>query len=73
MKIAVLTGGGDCPGLNAVLRAIVRKAPINGDTVLGIRDGWLGAISGDVVELGIDQVRGREPADHCEGSVRSPG
>ena len=61
MKIAVLTGGGDCPGLNAVLRAIVRKATINGDTVLGIRDGWMGAISGNVVELGIDQVRGILP------------
>ncbi|MEI6365147.1 MAG: ATP-dependent 6-phosphofructokinase [Actinomycetes bacterium] len=61
MKIAVLTGGGDCPGLNAVLRAIVRKATINGDTVVGIRDGWMGAISGDVVEVGIDQVRGILP------------
>lgn len=39
MKIGVLTGGGDCPGLNAVIRAITRKAvDVNGDTVLGFYD-----------------------------------
>src|SRR4051794_21941802 len=42
MKIAVLTGGGDCPGLNAVLRAIVRRAGNHGFEVLGVRDGWSG-------------------------------
>ncbi|CAB4869075.1 unannotated protein [freshwater metagenome] len=58
MHIAVLTGGGDCPGLNAVLRGFVRKATRNGHSVCGIRDGWKGAIAGNVVELGVEQVRG---------------
>ncbi len=44
MKVAVLTGGGDCPGLNAVIRAIVRRAPQHGFEVMGVRDGWRGLI-----------------------------
>jgi 6-phosphofructokinase 1 len=44
MKVAVLTGGGDCPGLNAVIRAIVRRASKHGFEVMGIRDGWRGLI-----------------------------
>ncbi|MFN0063870.1 MAG: 6-phosphofructokinase [Myxococcaceae bacterium] len=44
MKVAVLTGGGDCPGLNAVLRAIVRRASKHGFEVMGLRDGWKGLL-----------------------------
>ncbi len=49
MKIGVLTGGGDCPGLNAVIRAIVKRAERNGDSVLGIKNGWAG-LAGGLVE-----------------------
>src|SRR5438876_11332620 len=42
MKIAVLTGGGDCPGLNAVIRAVVRRGEQHGLEVMGIREGWRG-------------------------------
>jgi 6-phosphofructokinase len=43
MRVGVLTGGGDCPGLNAVIRAIVRKGvPEYGYSFLGFRDGWRG-------------------------------
>ncbi len=44
MKVAVLTGGGDCPGLNAVIRAIVRRASIHGFEVMGLREGWRGLL-----------------------------
>jgi phosphofructokinase-like protein len=44
LKVAVLTGGGDCPGLNAVLRAIVRRAAQHDMEVMGIRDGWEGLL-----------------------------
>jgi len=42
--IGVLTGGGDCPGLNAAIRAVVRSGIKQGYTVTGIRNGWLGLI-----------------------------
>jgi phosphofructokinase-like protein len=51
MKIGVLTGGGDCPGLNAVIRAIVKRAEQGGDEVLGIRNGWSGLLTGNVEPL----------------------
>lgn len=44
-KVAVLTGGGDCPGLNAVLRAIVRRGADRNLEIMGIRDGWEGLIA----------------------------
>lgn len=44
LKVGVLTGGGDCPGLNAVLRAIVRRADDRGLEIMGIRDGWSGLL-----------------------------
>ncbi|XXF77118.1 6-phosphofructokinase [Myxococcaceae bacterium GXIMD 01537] len=44
MKVAVLTGGGDCPGLNAVIRAIVRRASAHGFEMMGLRDGWKGLL-----------------------------
>jgi 6-phosphofructokinase len=42
MKIGILTGGGDCPCLNAVIRAVVRKSLQNGHEMVGVRNGWRG-------------------------------
>ena len=62
MKVAMLTGGGDCPGLNAVMRAVVRKGQgVYGDRVVGLRDGWRGAIEGQVTELTVETFRGTLP------------
>ena len=62
MRVGVLTGGGDCPGLNAVLRAIVRKGSAEYDAeVVGFRDGWRGALENDTRPLGIADVRGILP------------
>lgn len=49
--VGILTGGGDCPGLNAVIRAVVRRAIANRIRVLGIRNGWLGLIDSEVEPL----------------------
>lgn len=61
-RIAVLTAGGDCPGLNAVIRAVVKTA-INkyGMTVLGIKDGYRGLVENDTIELTNESVRGILP------------
>ncbi|MXM64376.1 ATP-dependent 6-phosphofructokinase [Streptomyces sp. HUCO-GS316] len=62
MKVGVLTGGGDCPGLNAVIRSVVRKGVQQyGFEFVGLRDGWLGALQGNVVPLDISSVRGILP------------
>ncbi len=62
MRIGVLTGGGDCPGLNAVIRAVVRKgAQAYGDEFVGFRDGWRGPLDGDAMTLDIEAVRGILP------------
>ncbi|MFJ9908844.1 6-phosphofructokinase [Streptomyces sp. NPDC101152] len=62
MKIGVLTGGGDCPGLNAVIRSVVRKGVQDyGFEFVGLRDGWLGALRGTVMPLDIPAVRGILP------------
>src|SRR5689334_1802935 len=62
MKIGVLTGGGDCPGLNAVIRSVVRKGSQEyGFEFVGLRDGWLGALRDKVVPLDVDAVRGILP------------
>jgi ATP-dependent phosphofructokinase / diphosphate-dependent phosphofructokinase len=62
MRIGVLTGGGDCPGLNAVIRAVVRKGvSVYGHEFLGYRDGWRGPLEGDSRPLGIPEVRGILP------------
>jgi 6-phosphofructokinase 1 len=62
MRIGVLTGGGDCPGLNAVIRAVVRKAiDAHGDAVVGFRDGWRGVIDNSTEELTIESTRGILP------------
>src|SRR5436190_6369782 len=62
MRIGILTGGGDCPGLNAVIRAIVRKGIDRyGHAILGFRDGWRGPLENDCDELTIESVRGILP------------
>ena len=62
MRIGVLTGGGDCPGLNAVIRAIVRKGVGQyGHEFAGYRDGWRGPLEGDSRPLGVPEVRGILP------------
>lgn len=62
MRVGVLTGGGDCPGLNAVIRSVVRKGVQEwGYEFIGLRDGWLGAIEDRVVPLDIPAVRGILP------------
>jgi len=54
----MLTGGGDCPGLNAVIRGAVRKGvKAHGHEFVGFRDGWRGPLENDTMPLGIDQVR----------------
>jgi 6-phosphofructokinase 1 len=59
MRIGVLTGGGDCPGLNAVIRAIVRKGvEAYGDELVGFRDGWHGVLERECDELTIESTRG---------------
>ncbi|MGN6255467.1 MAG: 6-phosphofructokinase [Solirubrobacterales bacterium] len=62
MRIGVLTGGGDCPGLNAVIRAVVRKGVGRyGHEFLGYRDGWRGPLESDSRPLGVPEVRGILP------------
>jgi 6-phosphofructokinase 1 len=62
MRVAMLTGGGDCPGLNAVMRAVARKGErVYGDELVGFLDGWKGVIEGRTVPLGIEQLRGTLP------------
>ena len=62
MRIGLLTGGGDCPGLNAVIRAVVRKAiDTYGDEVIGFCDGWRGVLENTAVELTIESTRGILP------------
>jgi phosphofructokinase-like protein len=59
MRLGILTGGGDCPGLNAVIRASVRKGiGVHGHTFLGFADGWHGVVGDDADELGVSQVTG---------------
>ena len=60
-RVAVLTGGGDCPGLNAVIRAVARRSLERGYDVLGIRTGWRGLLQGDAVELGPREISGILP------------
>jgi 6-phosphofructokinase 1 len=62
MRIGVLTGGGDCPGLNAVIRAVVRKGvETYGHEFVGFRDGWRGPLDNDTCPLGVPEVRGILP------------
>lgn len=57
-KIGILTGGGDCPGLNAVITGVVRKAEAEGYRVLGIRRGWKGMLQCDSMELSLANTLG---------------
>ena len=62
MRIGVLTGGGDCPGLNAVIRAVVRKGVgVYGHEFVGFRDGWKGPLENSTMTLDIPAVRGILP------------
>ena len=62
MRIGVLTGGGDCPGLNAVIRAVVRKGvEVYGHDFVGFRDGWKGPLERLTRPLGVPEVRGILP------------
>ena len=62
MRIGMLTGGGDCPGLNAVIRAVVRDGIDEfGDQLIGFRDGWRGVLEGSYIDLDIEATRGILP------------
>jgi len=61
VRIGVLTGGGDCPGLNAVIRAVVRRSTDRGHEIVGVRDGWKGLVEGVFVPLGRREVSGILP------------
>src|ERR671916_1876495 len=62
MRIGLLTGGGDCPGLNAVIRAVVRKGIDHyGHAIVGFRDGWRGPLENIFNELTIESTRGILP------------
>ena len=57
-RIGILTGGGDCPGLNAVIRAVAKSALLGGLEVLGIEDGYLGLIENRIRPLNYEDVSG---------------
>jgi ATP-dependent phosphofructokinase / diphosphate-dependent phosphofructokinase len=61
MRVGILTGGGDCPGLNAVIRAVVRRSTDRGHEMVGVRDGWKGLTEGIFVPLGRREVSGILP------------
>src|SRR6478672_475030 len=61
MRIGVLTGGGDCPGLNAVIRAVTRRSLDRGHEVIGVRAGWRGLIEGQLEPLGPREISGILP------------
>src|ERR1700693_5097453 len=84
MRIGVLTGGGDCPGLNAVIRAIVRKGTFHfEDEFLGFVEGWRGLLEDKIMDLDLGSVGGilprggtilrtsrTNPAKHSDGLQR---
>src|SRR3546814_12943476 len=58
----MLTGGGDCPGLNAVMRAVARKGELaHGDELVGFLDGWKGVLERRTMPLGVEALRGTLP------------
>jgi len=62
MRVGILTGGGDCPGLNAVIRAIVRKGiRVHGDELVGFLDGYQGVVEQRMVDLDVESLRGKLP------------
>lgn len=60
-EIGILTGGGDCPGLNPVIRAVVRKGINEGQQIIGIKNGWKGLIENDTIPLSLGSVSGILP------------
>jgi ATP-dependent phosphofructokinase / diphosphate-dependent phosphofructokinase len=61
VKVGILTGGGDCPGLNAVIRAVARRSFTRGHEVLGVREGWRGLVDGIFEPLGGSEISGLLP------------
>jgi 6-phosphofructokinase 1 len=62
MRVGVLTGGGDCPGLNAVIRAVVRRGEVAyGDEFVGFLDGWRGVVEDRTMPLDVERCRGILP------------
>ncbi len=61
MKVGILTGGGDCPGLNAVIRAVARRSFTRGHEVVGVREGWRGLVDGLFEPLGGSEISGLLP------------
>jgi ATP-dependent phosphofructokinase / diphosphate-dependent phosphofructokinase len=62
MRVGVLTGGGDCPGLNAVIRAVVRRGEVGyDDRFVGFLDGWRGVVEGRTMPLDVERCRGILP------------
>jgi 6-phosphofructokinase 1 len=62
LRVGVLTGGGDCPGLNAAIRAVVRKCEVGfADEVIGFLDGWRGVVEGKATRLDVARCRGILP------------
>jgi 6-phosphofructokinase 1 len=62
MRVGILTGGGDCPGLNAVIRGVVRRGEGQyGHTIVGYRHGWRGVLEGQSMDLSENSVRGLLP------------
>jgi ATP-dependent phosphofructokinase / diphosphate-dependent phosphofructokinase len=61
MRVGVLTGGGDCPGLNAVIRAVSRRCFSRGHEVVGVREGWRGLVEGLFEPLGPREISGLLP------------
>ena len=61
MKVGILTGGGDCPGLNAVIRAVARRSFTRGHDVVGVREGWRGLVDGIFEPLGGSEISGLLP------------
>src|SRR6266568_7447712 len=61
MKVGVLTGGGDCPGLNAVIRAVGRRVMVGGHEFVGVLEGWKGLVDGLFEPLGSREISGLLP------------
>src|SRR2546423_13591374 len=61
MKVGVLTGGGDCPGLNAVIRAVGRRVFAGGNELVGVLEGWKGLVEGLFEPLGPREISGLLP------------
>src|ERR1700745_1208616 len=60
-RVGILTGGGDCPGLNAVIRAVARNSLDRGWEVVGVRAGWRGLVEGKTGSLGYREISGLLP------------